>query len=187
MKKVIPLLAAAMLLMFSHSSFGAVPHEEFLSFRNIKDQAWREDNLMTVRSDQIGQGQIVAQLREACGSEDAVHQIQIIVGDITFSAKLYDNQTARAFAEMLPLSLDMKELNGNEKFCYLFGSLPTNSTRPSSIHAGDLMLFSSDCLVLFYESFSSYYSYTPLGYLEDTAGLVEALGRGDVKVTFQAS
>ena len=147
MKKVIPLLAAAMLLMFSHSSFGAVPHEEFLSFRNIKDQAWREDNLMTVRSDQIGQGQIVAQLREACGSEDAVHQIQIIVGDITFSAKLYDNQTARAFAEMLPLSLDMKELNGNEKFCYLFGSLPTNSTRPSSIHAGDLMLFSSDCLV----------------------------------------
>ena len=50
-----------------------------------------------------------------------------------------------------------------------------------------LMLFGSDCLVLFYESFSSYYRYTPLGYLEDTAGLVEALGRGDVKVTFQAS
>ncbi len=187
MKKSIPLIVAVTLLMFSQVSCRAVSHEELVSTSNIKAEVRQEDNMITVSSDHTGHGQIVAQLKEANEMESAEQYIQIIVGDITFYAKLYDNQAAQAFAERLPLSLDMNELNGNEKFCYLPGRLPTNSARPSSIHAGDLMLFGSDCLVLFYESFSSYYSYTPLGYLEDTAGLVEALGRGDVKVIFQAN
>ena len=63
-------------------------------------------------------------------------------------------------------------------------SLPTNSQRPGNIHAGDLMLYGSDCLVLFYESFSSGYSYTKLGSVNDPSGLAAALGRGSVEVTF---
>ena len=64
-------------------------------------------------------------------------------------------------------------------------SLPTSSERPGNIRAGDLMLYGSDCLVLFYENFSSGYSYTRLGSMDDPSGLAAALGRGSVDVTFQ--
>jgi hypothetical protein len=73
---------------------------------------------------------------------------------------------------------------GNEKYCYLSESLPTKSEKPSDIQKGDLMLYGSDCLVLFYESFLTSYSYTLLGKLDDPAGLEKALGSGEVCVTF---
>ena len=46
------------------------------------------------------------------------------------------------------------------------------------------MLYGNNCVVLFYESFSSGYSYTRLGSVDDPAGLAEALGTGSVEVAF---
>lgn len=110
--------------------------------------------------------------------------ITISVGGQTFSATLLENESARRLAEMLPLTLDMSELNNNEKFFYLDDDLPTDSYQPGQINAGDLMLYGDKCLVLFYEAFSSGYSYTRLGSVDDPAGLAEALGTGSVSVTF---
>ena len=120
--------------------------------------------------------------------EDAVMpQIKIEAGGQTFTATLLDNPTTRALLERLPMTVSMGELNGNEKYYYLPESLPTNSQRPGNIRAGDLMLYGSDGLVLFYESFSSGYSYTRLGNIDDLSNLVVALGRGNVDVTFKAN
>ena len=111
--------------------------------------------------------------------------IDITVGAQTFTAELCDNETARAFAALLPLELNMSELNGNEKYFYLNSSLPTDASRPDGIHTGDLMLYGSDCIVLFYESFSTSYSYTPVGRVQDPEGLAAALGGGNVTVSFK--
>lgn len=112
-------------------------------------------------------------------------QLKIEVGGQVFTATLLDNPTTRALLDRLPMTISMTDLNGNEKYYYLPESLPTNSQRPGNIHAGDLMLYGSDCLVLFYESFSSGYSYTRLGTVDDPNGLAAALGSGSVKVIFQ--
>ena len=112
-------------------------------------------------------------------------KIEVVVGDRAFAATLNDTETTRALIELLPLEIDMSELNGNEKYFYLDSSLPTDTVRPGSIQAGDLMLYGDSCLVLFYKSFSSSYSYTTLGRLEDTDGLQEALGKGSVTVCFR--
>jgi hypothetical protein len=104
-------------------------------------------------------------------TKNADKKIVITAGSKKFNLSLYDNEAAKKFATLLPLTVNMSELNGNEKYCYLSESLPTKSERPSGIQKGDLMLYGSDCLVLFYESFSTSYSYTALGKIDDPEGL----------------
>ena len=111
-------------------------------------------------------------------------QIRIVAGGKTFLAELENNKTARAFRSKLPATFLMEELNGNEKYHYMNRTLPTNSKRPGTIKAGDLMLYGNDCLVLFYETFKSSYSYTKIGHIKNVKGLKDALGRGDIKVSF---
>lgn len=110
--------------------------------------------------------------------------LTITVGERQFSATLADNESARQLAALLPLTLDMRELNGNEKYFYLDSTLPTDAYSPGQIHTGDLMLYGDSCLVLFYQSFSSGYSYTPLGQVDNPDGLADALGSGNVTVSF---
>ena len=118
------------------------------------------------------------------GEENVAEKIVIEVNGAEFTATLAETDAARAFAQMLPMTLSMRELNGNEKYHYLDESLPTESYRPGTIQTGDLMLYGSSCVVLFYETFSSGYSYTRLGRIDTPEGLAAAVGGGDVTVSF---
>jgi len=106
------------------------------------------------------------------------------VGERRFAITLTDSEAARAFAAQLPLTLDMAELNGNEKHADLPKALPANASRPGTIRNGDLMLYGADTLVVFYLTFDSSYAYTRLGRVDDPAGLPRALGRRGVRVVF---
>jgi hypothetical protein len=112
-------------------------------------------------------------------------KIKIKIGNNTFIASLYDNATATAFKSLLPMSVNMVELNGNEKYVDLSGNLPTNASNPGTIQAGDLMLYGSSTLVLFYKTFSTSYSYTRLGRIDEITGLATAVGSGNVTVTLE--
>lgn len=101
-----------------------------------------------------------------------------------FEAELYEGETAASFAGLLPLSLNMQELNGNEKYHYLSSPLPSSPEMVGFIQAGDIMLFGSSCVVLFYDSFDTPYSYTRIGRIKDPGGLKLAVGEGDCLVSF---
>jgi hypothetical protein len=111
-------------------------------------------------------------------------RIWMTVGERRFSVTLADNEAARAFAAMLPLTLDMPDLNGNEKHVKLPKALPANASRPGTIRNGDLMLWGADTLVVFYLTFDSAYAYTRLGRVDDAAALPQALGPGQVRIVF---
>ena len=110
---------------------------------------------------------------------------QIKVGDKVFTATLLDNATSKAFVSQLPLTIKMNELNNNEKYVDLSKSLPINPSVPPSIQVGDLVMYGSRTLVLFYKGFSSSYSYTKIGKIDDVTGLVSALGSGDINITYE--
>lgn len=129
-----------------------------------------------------GAAQSDAQVPAAPASDSIA--ITVTVGDTTFSAQLEETAAAQAFAERLPLTLEMQELNQNEKYAYLGSGLPTDAQSPGTIQTGDLMLYGSDCVVLFYDSFSTGYSYTRLGRIEPAEGLAQAVGAGAVTVQF---
>lgn len=106
------------------------------------------------------------------------------VGEHRFAITLTDSDTARAFARLMPLTLEMSDLNNNEKFASLPEPLPTRESVPGTLRNGDLMLYGTDTLVVFYLTFNSPYTYTRLGRVDDPAGLSRALGQRDVRVKF---
>lgn len=112
-------------------------------------------------------------------------KMKITIGSKSFTATLEDNPTVAKIKSLLPLTLEMTELNGNEKYHHLPTRLPTNAISPGTIQNGDLMLYENNSLVLFYKTFETTYSYTRLGRIDKSSGLASAVGAGDVSVTFE--
>ena len=128
----------------------------------------------------LASAETVMEVNETVDAEKLV----LTVGDSVFTARLCENETARALISLLPMTLPMSELNGNEKYHYLMDALPTQEEAVGQIEPGDIMLFGDRCVVLFYARFTTGYRYTRIGQIEDAAGLQEALGGGDITVRF---
>ena len=112
--------------------------------------------------------------------------MSLVVGDAHFTIFLADTEAARELAARLPIRLEMNELNGNEKYASLGEPLHAKAEKVHRIEAGDVMLWGSDCLVVFYKSFETPYSYTRIGKIDNASKLADALGKGNVAVTIQA-
>lgn len=112
-------------------------------------------------------------------------KMKLTIGSAVFTATLYDNPSGTAFKTMLPLTIDMTELNGNEKYYDFTSPFPTNASVGGDIKVGDLMLYRNNVLVLFYKNFNTAYSYTKLGYVDNPIGLATALGTGNVVIKFE--
>jgi len=112
-------------------------------------------------------------------------KIKITVNGNVFDATLDDNPSTRALIEKFPLEVTMTELNGNEKYYKFKENFPSADERVGKISTGDIMLYDSSYVVLFYKDFSTAYSYTRLGRVLNIAELAKTLGEGNVKVKFE--
>ena len=118
------------------------------------------------------------------GEENAVMNMKVQVGDTIFSATLEENVAVSALVDMVresPVVLQMSDYSGFEKVGPLGTSLPVDNSQTTT-HAGDIVLYNGNQIVIFYGSNS--WSYTRLGHIDDLTGWEEALGNGDVTVTF---
>lgn len=114
-------------------------------------------------------------------------KIKITVGSKTFTATLENNASAKELVERMPFTVNMQELNGNEKYYQFPDSFPSDPSSFDTIKTGDLMLYQSDYLVVFYEDHTTTYDYTRLGVIDNADGLAEALGSGSAQVTFEVA
>jgi len=125
------------------------------------------------------------QLRPPSDAEKETEmKLQVQVGGSAFTATLEDNVAVSALVEMIreaPVVIQMSDYSGFEKVGPLGTALPTSNSQTTA-HAGDIVLYSGDQIVIFYGSNS--WSYTRLARIDDLTGWEEALGSGDVTVTF---
>ena len=112
--------------------------------------------------------------------EEVISTMKVIIDDKEYIVELENNDTVKELIKLLPLDITMDELNGNEKYVYLDKSLPTSSSNPKHINKGDVMLFGDNCLVIFYKSFDTPYSYTKIGHIDN----LEDLGSSNITVRF---
>ena len=104
-------------------------------------------------------------------SDLKMSNIKVTINDKTYTLKLEDNDTTEEFINLLPQEFTMNELNGNEKYVYMEKSLTTNSYNPKHIEQGDVMLYGDNCLVIFYKSFDTSYTYTKIGHIDNLSEL----------------
>lgn len=116
---------------------------------------------------------------------DNMQNIIITIKNKKYEAILYDNSTTKELIKKFPITITMSDLNGNEKYYNFSKSFSTSSENVANINKGDIMLFSDNCLVIFYKSFSTRYKYTKLGYIKNTEDLENSFGKGDISITFE--
>ena len=114
-------------------------------------------------------------------SDIKMSNIKVTIDDKTYNLNLENNNTVEEFINLLPQEYNMNDLNGNEKYVYMDNTLSTNSYNPKHIEKGDVMLFGNNCLVIFYESFDTEYSYTKIGHIDN----LDDLGNGSIIAKFE--
>ncbi len=120
-------------------------------------------------------------------TENPMKQITLTFNGHTYTATLEKNAAVDAFVALLrenggSITISAGDYGGWEKVGPLGQALPCDDVQTTT-SVGDFVLYSGDQIVLFYGSNS--WSYTRLGRINDPGGLREALGDGDVDITFR--
>jgi len=119
--------------------------------------------------------------------EETTDMVKITVGNYSFYAKLEDNASANELRELLqkgPITMSASNYGGFEKVCSL-GTRLTSNDMQTTTQAGDIMLYSSSQIVIFYGSNS--WAYTRLARVvdEDIPSLRDILSGSETEVIIE--
>lgn len=128
-----------------------------LIFFNYKNINITKQNTQTISDTQ----------NDTTSNEENVNEVTININGNEYILSLEDNETAKEFINILPLDITMQDLNDNEKYYNLTSPLPSNDYAVGTIKKGDVMLYNSDTLVIFYKDFDTSYEYTKIGFIEN--------------------
>ena len=144
-------------------------------------------------AEQQGAGQQDAEQRDAeqQGAEEPVEEevkekmLKMMIGDTEVSVDWENNDSVEALKGLCaeePLVIHMSMYGGFEQVGSIGTRLPSDDEQTST-SAGDIVLYSSNQIVVFYGSNS--WAYTRLGHISDqnAAGMTDLLGNGNVKIT----
>lgn len=144
-------------------------------------------------AEQQGAGQQGAgqQDAEQQGAEEPVEEevkekmLKMMIGDTEVSVDWENNDSVEALKGLCaeePLVIHMSMYGGFEQVGSIGTRLPSDDEQTST-SAGDIVLYSSNQIVVFYGSNS--WAYTRLGHISDqnAAGMTDLLGNGNVTIT----
>lgn len=117
--------------------------------------------------------------------EEEKMTMKMTIGDTEVNVSWENNDSVRALMDLCrekPLAVEMSMYGGFEQVGSLGRRLPSNDTYTTT-SSGDIVLYSSNQIVVFYGSNS--WEYTRLGHItdQDQAGMRDLLSGGDVTIT----
>ena len=139
-------------------------------------------------AEQQGTGQQGAEQQaaeEPVEEEVKEKMLKMMIGDTEVSVDWENNDSVEALKGLCaeePLVIHMSMYGGFEQVGSIGTRLPSDDEQTST-SAGDIVLYSSNQIVVFYGSNS--WAYTRLGHItdQDAAGMTDLLGNGDVTIT----
>ena len=164
--------------------------EDYPKYWVIENDYWDEipedENDENLKETEQLLRQVLDERDQEMKQEEIIKNISVTIDGKKYVAELENNETAQAFYKnyFMDVSAEflMEELNWNEKYVYLqVWNLPTNSKVPEKIEAWDIMLYWSNCIVIFYKSFTTSYSYTKIGHIEN----LKDLGKSNITAEFR--
>lgn len=183
MKKAILLSICLILIIFIIFLYLILENnkeERMQDTKNLNEDISVEENANNIEAEEI-----IKEDEKIDNGDEDMKKINLNINGQNFTATLYDNLAVEELLEKLPLNITMSELNGNEKYYYFSDTFTTNAQRVGNIQKGDIMLYGNNCLVVFYDSFSTPYSYTKIGYIDNPDSLEDIVGSGSVQVVFE--
>lgn len=180
MKKILScvLVSAVMLLLLAGCGNGRQTSMESSGLSGSAEETPSASEPVTADASSEGDA------HSASEGEQIAMKMQVEVNGKTFVATLENNAAVDALVDRMeagPVTIQMSDYAGFEKVGAFGQNLPT-SDRQTTTRAGDIVLYQGSQIVIFYGS--NAWSYTRLGKIDDLTGWAEALGRGDVLVTF---
>lgn len=121
--------------------------------------------------------------------QEETNMINLQIGEQNLTAKLADNTSAQAFAELLqegPVTVQMSNYGNFEKVGPLPTSLPENNQQITT-EPGDIILYQGNSITVYYDV--NTWNFTRLGRVQGVTQqeLKDILSKGDVEITFTLS
>ena len=116
--------------------------------------------------------------------EQTEMKMNVQIGDYNFTATLEANAAVDELVGMMKggaVTVDMDDYSGFEKVGSLGQSLTTSNSQTTT-HAGDIVLYNGNNIVMFYGTNS--WSYTRIGKIDDLTDWNKALGSGSITAVF---
>lgn len=124
------------------------------------------------------------QISGIIAENNSVKELKIKINETDIAVNWEDNESTTALKELVseePLTVQMTMYGGFEQVGSLGTNLPRNDVQTIT-HAGDVVLYSGNQIVIFYGSNS--WAYTKLGHVDlSVSEMTELLSNGDVTIT----
>ncbi len=171
------------------AGIGTAAAEESVSRSETDDVTVPEDTNKPEESVSRSEAESATASEDTNKSEEEVIEksLHLYINETMVAVAWEDNDSAAALKELCedaPLTIQMSMYGGFEQVGAIGRRLPSNDVQTTT-SAGDIVLYSSNQIVIFYGSNS--WAYTRLGHItdQDASGMASLLGNGNVTITIR--
>ena len=97
--------------------------------------------------------------------------IKMTINGKQYTIKSESNKATENFLANLPLSIELIQVNENEKKGYVYFKLITDAKKMGKVEEGDLLLYGDSYVILATKAFKTKDMYTKLGHIQNIDGI----------------
>ena len=188
MKRMFLAVAAALSMIFLLSACGGNAESDnpdvSPDIQENNEEAIMNDSVPEPDMSETDQPDAEQPENESEQEEQEEMKMNVQIGNYNFTATLENNTAVEELVAMMkegPVTIQMDDYSGFEKVGALGRSLTTSNSQTTT-HAGDIVLYNGNNIVMFYGSNS--WSYTRIGKIDDLTDWENALGSGSITAVF---